>query len=480
MKTFPLILKSGLTFTLIFFLSQSDANAQPSEKEPYIYHGYNLLLPKGFGSKQLIDLIRTKLFIDISKHVRQCPCDTALINIDYPGLEFNGHDRVQVKTRNGQGDDIEIDLNVKGLMAEKNSEFSTDAGVNPISMKNETVVDSMLKASFNPNFKKTKKVKLAIFDSGIDKELTKLDYIGVTSVVASCLPQLDTFDKGRDPFGQQKPADSRRIIGLNFAPKDETGDKYNVFNITDHGSTKHGTRVAFLIAEQFKKSQTKGVQLLIMKVLNKYNKGDGYGIMCAMYHAKLLGAEIMNFSLGYYGPEDLIFRKYINDMKLPRGYQSKYERPIWIVSAAGNAMEQFEQHVDSNDERANITADISRDLDLRNSKFYPAYFSKDIKNVISVTTVKDDLLSVCDGQNYDRKSLNIGVKATNCLFAVGTFLEINGIWEPRSGTSFAAPVVAGWIGTKSKLFVGKDQILEGASISKPLERYILLGKFINP
>lgn len=379
MKTFPLILKSGLAFTLIFFLSRNDANAQPIQKEPYTYHGYNLLLPKGFGSKQLIDLIQRKLDINISKHLRQCPCDTALINIDYPGLEFNGHDRVQVKTRNGQGDDIDIDLDVEGLMAEKNYEFSTDAGVNAISMKNETVVDSMLRASFNPNFKKTKKIKLAIFDSGIDRELTKLDYIGVTSALKSCLPRRDTFDKSRGPFGQQKPADSRRINGLNFAPKDEAGDKYNIYDVTDNGGARHGTRVAFLIAQQFKKSETNGVQLLIMKVLNRYNKGDGYGIMCAMYHAKLLGAEIMNFSLGYYGPEDLIFRKYINEMKLPRAYQSKYERPIWVVSAAGNAMGQFDQPVNSDDERASINAEINRDLSLRSSKFYPAYLVRTSK-----------------------------------------------------------------------------------------------------
>jgi hypothetical protein len=433
-------------------------------KEP-VYHGYNILLPKKFTVEQLIETINKGLNIDIkiNDHVKSCPCDT-LINIDYPGLEFNGQDNMQVKVRHGQG----LDLDIPGLMANKNYEFSLGPELGIESVKKSIIVDKMLDLDSRYRVSAKKQiVTLAILDSGIDSNLQKLSYVGVKNPVGSCL-----FTKVYG--GKPNPLHYNGLVpGLNFAPVDRSGTPYNMFDVNDD-ENGHGTRVAYLAAEQFKLNKVKRVRLLIMKVLNRQNKGDAFGVMCAMYHAKQMGAQIMNMSLGYYGPEDLIFKRYINEMKPLNSIKTK-QNFIWIVSAAGNSMEGFDSH---GDRPSNAPED--RDLGRRSLKFYPAYFSKELDHVISVNTADDDLKRTCDYQNYDKESVDISVKGENCLFSVNRPMIDNQLQKPLHGTSYASPVVAGWIGTRVNLNGTKSDILNRAIVSRELENFTLRGLYIIP
>lgn len=427
------------------------------------YKGYNLLLSKGINVKTLIENINTKLGTAINEnHVRKCPCNENFINIDYPGLEFSGHGPLVVKTREGQEGEFPMDGD---FMVNKNFIFSSDTTIVNDSVrgryfdKNQrtdtTIIATLKNADFNKNKSPEKRVRLAIFDSGIDTTLIASEYVGVKPNPSECLP-----DSVKNLL---------IIKGLNFAPRDEDPAFFHdnsISDITDRHPNQHGTRVAYLATEQFRNNTEKGVQLLIMKVLNDANKGDGYGIICAMQHAKKLGAKIFNMSLGYYGPEDKIFKHYVDVLSMPG------EDRVWLVAAAGNAMEQFDIHKGSND------AAIDRDLEQRSdtSKFYPAYFSKQMDHVIAVTTVRDDLTEACGGQNYSKLSVDFGVRADNCKFKIVDYDPVNA--NGRQGTSYATPVISGWLGANYDLNATKS-VIAGSIVTQPdLTNFIRLGKYV--
>lgn len=423
------------------------------------FAGYNIQLPAGTDLKKLIDNINSKLgqHIDMDKHVRRCPCDSSLININYPDIDFSGHEKIVVKTREGE----ELDFPVTGeVLVNKNFIFelnvNRDIKIGDDSLKQ--IISKMNATEFNPSSNKSDLVRLAIFDSGIDNNLVTLNYFGVQAMPSECI-KLNTTDS-------IKLIKNNKFLGLNFAPADP-GVPYSVSDLEDRHPFHHGSRIAYLAAEQFRQSTDKGVELLTMKVLNSENKGDGYGIMCAMYHAKKLGAKIFNMSLGYYGPEDLLFKKYIADLEADK---------IWLVAAAGNARQDFD-----NDAWVSNSAS-DRDLDIRNvnSKFYPAYFGKKggFDHVVSVTTADgpNGNFMICAGQNYGKKSVDIAVEAKNCLFNVEFYSG-----PGRQGTSYAAPVVAGWLGTRNGLnSQNKSAILGGAVVESSLSTYTRSGRYVKP
>lgn len=435
-----------------------DQEEEKKEKEtPFV--GYNIQLPAGTDLKKLIDEINNKLGkqIDMNKHVRRCPCDSSLININYPDIDFSGHDKIVVKTREGQ----ELEFPVTGeVKVNKNFVFEVNIE-RDVKQRNDSLrqmIGRMRAIEFNPNRNKTDLVRMAIFDSGIDNNLLSLDYVGVKAMPSSCI-RLSAADSA-------KLIKNNKFLGLNFAPADP-GGTYSVSDLEDRHPAHHGSRISYLAAEQFRQSADKGVELLTMKVLNSENKGDGYGIMCAMYHAKQLGAKIFNMSLGYYGPEDLLFKEYVTGLKSDK---------IWLVAAAGNAMQAF----DSGTWVSNAPADRNLDLRNDNSKFYPAYFGRKggLDHVLSVTTTDatSGAFTICSGQNYGKESVDLAVEAKSCLFSVEFYAG-----PGRQGTSYAAPVVAGWLGVQHGLDTkNKSAILGGAVVGPSLSAYTRSGKYVKP
>jgi hypothetical protein len=419
------------------------------------FHGYNISFEAPVDIDRLIADINRLCGITIDKttQVRVCPCGSLLVNIDYPNLEFSGHGPLKVKDKDsGQGGDIDLGV---ALSTSKNFEFTSDPVTETDSVKQ--IYAAMERAVFNQNKPIQDRVKIAIFDSGLDAPFLDKDYIGFKNDGQSCL-STEMF------------ATSQLIGGLNLAPVDvpATGSQptpFDIKDITDKTATSHhGTNVALLTAEQFQNSK-KGVQLLIMKVLNNQNKGDGYGIICAMQLAKSLGAQIFNMSLGYYGPEDEILKKQIQEIS---------EQKIWIVTAAGNSMDAF------NGAPGGPNAPANRNLDMRSnaSEFYPAYFSSPSNRVLSATTVRNttgDQMNICEGQNYGPRSVDIGVLPFNCAFWVYPVSSVG-----QKGTSFATPVLSGWLGANIDLSSTKSQIYAKANPGANLDTIVISKSYIKP
>ena len=438
-----------------------EVTSPPIQKEAP-YSGINVKIPAGKSLSDLTNEIYVKLNIriDTKIHVRTCPCDTALVNINYPGLDFWGQGpRIPSNpTVPGRGDTLDL----PGFVASKNYEIVLDEKDSlPEDEKYGKLGRFSVLASFANPTSITKTVTVAIFDSGLDDQHLSKNFVGVKYDFPACFT--DSLRTVLKNGGALENVNGSQILkGLNFAPADFPSNTYDISNILDTHPGKHGTNVASLVVQQFgKTTQTKAIKLLIMRVLNNQNKGDAFGIMCAVYHAKQMGAEVYNMSLGYYGAEDPIFKSYIDLIGVApkRG---------WVVAAAGNAAAGYDI--------AGIPVDDpkNRNLDERidSSKLYPAYFSKTMKHVVSATTILNDTSAVCERQNYDPNSLDIGVVATNCIFKIGNS-------QPLRGTSFATPVAAGWIAAQQNLSVPKTNLLAPAPTDSRLIPFIRKGKFIQ-
>ena len=430
--------------------------------------GYNVWLADNTLAQLIKEIYKkVKVVIDIDKHVRKCPCGDNMINIDYPGLIFDGHAPVQVRTQGGQSGTLEME----GLTVSKNMEIALDEQEYSIMATDSIPVINRMKALESMiNLTSQDTVKLAILDGGIDVS-KPLDYLGLKPTnEASCLTE--QYKKNNQPIPS-------KLRGFNFAPLDELPGGTPVpdfLNISDTHVNKHGTRVSYIASRQFNDAP-KNLALLALRVLNNKNKGDSFGIICAMVSAKKLGAQILNMSLGYYGDKDDVFELAFNSLN------DDPAKPIWIVMAAGNFMQG--KDVDP----SNNASPKNRDLGLRTAKlrFFPATFNNSSDNhLLTVTTVLTTLDGICIGQNYGNRFVDAGVKANNCNIDGGIAPIATNNPRGSQGTSFAAPAVAGWLGTQPNLSLPKNQILKKALIAiatpgpKNLSNFIRSGRYIDP
>jgi hypothetical protein len=276
--------------------------------------GYNIWLD-GISKEQLISRIEEGLNITINlDSVRTCTCGDQIININVPGLIFEGHAPVQVRTENqGEG------LSIPEISAFKNTLISRDvqgaiygdtiAGFEKLMATIPSTWQRLIQDSRGET--KTDFIKIAILDSGIDPKITSAipHSIGVPNNNIACINALyDTI------------APSNIITGFNFALNDVRDPRIqnqrlnnDLYSLYDTHVAKHGSRVAYILAKQFLNSQ-RGVKIIPMRVLNNQNKGDSFGIICGILTAKLLGAQIINMSLGYYGETDFVFQEAIRSL----------------------------------------------------------------------------------------------------------------------------------------------------------------------
>jgi hypothetical protein len=157
---------------------------------------------------------------------------------------------------------------------------------------------------------------------------------------------------------------------------------------------------------------------------------------------------------------------------------TRKKKPIWLVAAAGNYNGEAKIENDESFKQDN------RDLDTRtNGKFYPACFSNDTDNnrIITASTIRCNQPEVCLGQNYGASFIDVGVKARDCnIYGGFSAPRIDG-HDPviDQGTSFAAPVVAGWLGANADLTKTKDEILANFQEEPNLGGKIRAGRFIS-
>jgi hypothetical protein len=339
--------------------------------------------------------------------IRRCPCDSALLNITLPaGWTITGvdGDPVAVKPPTG-GESRNVDLPIMKNMVGNNFPISSFVEKNPEDDKpysGSPVIGSFAIPTATPT---NPAIKIAIFDSGLDETFVPATVLrGQTSL---CL------GAGLDPARTS-------VKGWDFMPG---GTLDNPFDNHPH---KHGSRVAYLTARQFNKGRIP-VSITPFKVLNEANQGDLFGLICAMETARKNNFKVFNMSLGYYGAEDAMLKAYVK-----RAIDDK----IWIVAAAGNHYTE-----------GGITpTDTTRDLSVRKEKFYPAWFAKDFSCVLAATTAHltpASALISCAQQNYDQEYV-VGVKEdSGCRFNV-----FAGSPARIFGTSYAAPVLTGWLGVQ--------------------------------
>lgn len=213
------------------------------------------------------------------------------------------------------------------------------------------------------------------------------------------------------PQAWQKTYGSEQIIvaiiddGIDVTHKDLTNQIVRPYDFVNSSSTniragKHGTHVAGIVAASMN-NQLGGIgiapQTKIMPI-NVFNGDKAYtsDIIKAIQYAVQNGANIINFSLGM-----PTFSK-----ELEEAIQSAYKSGVLIIAASGN---------DSNSE-----------------KFYPASYREVIS--VSATDQKDQL---ADYSNYG-SDIDLSAPGTQILSTLP-----NGMYGFFSGTSMAAPIVAG-------------------------------------
>jgi hypothetical protein len=227
----------------------------------------------------------------------------------------------------------------------------------------------------------------------------------------------------------------------------------NLQNGFDDHNEKHGTAVAALILDNLKTAKTYP-RFMVLKVLNHNKQGTTFSVSCALSYAIQKHITLVNASLGYYGKVDSILRKYIIRAK-----------GITILAAAGN----------TSGPHGGPLCGHGTSNKLGGTKFfYPACFSKNLSNVITVTSISNHSTD-CKFQNFSPKFVSIGVlntKKSCCKFSV-PFLEAE-----YEGTSFATPIVTGMMMTKL-INSGGSPGLSFAKTDSLLDGIILKGTYVE-
>ncbi len=249
-------------------------------------------------------------------------------------------------------------------------------------------------------------VRIGVLDTGLDSTVAKYYKI---SQLKSCI------NKGE--------------IGWNFINNSSNiTDDYKINNKKRY----HGLAVTSLIIQGANRSPD--IDILPIKVLNGVGQGNLYEMMCGLAYAKSAGVKIVNISLGLYAANRRLLRGFEDYMK------SLTDAGIIIVTAAGNAVEEE----DTKAIKAGLAPADLRNIDKH--PFYPAAFSDNNPNIISVTTVIHEprsiaSLKIMPRQNFSSTRVHIGVFADS---SNGAFY-LPGIKAFRNGSSFATPIITGQI-----------------------------------
>ncbi|MEP6712666.1 MAG: S8 family serine peptidase [Ferruginibacter sp.] len=295
----------------------------------------------------------------------------------------------------------------------------------------------------------------------------------VNSVMVGALPLdnakiLAVIDSGIDTTLFQP--DIQRLIWTeaggastlyNFLPGQPLKD------LSDPGRSKHGSAVAALAIKAMS-NVTKYPRLMILKALDKGERGSIFTVSCAMSYAIQKNATLINASLGYYGEADDILGHYV---QLAANHEPS---PILLFAAAGNTINDY-----PHDENNLCNGGFNRNELSKTRLFFPACFPKQLGNITSVTQIKD-ADSSCFYQNFSNEYVSLGVlnKSNCCAFTVDFRQRQQQYYE---GSSFATPVASG----KRMATLLNNNTESGASnawrsliIAAPKKRVTINGNYI--
>lgn len=227
------------------------------------------------------------------------------------------------------------------------------------------------------------------------------------------------LDTGLDSSAINKP------VGVPASNIVETNLSCGFETMTDgHG---HGTAVTKFLISSLKQP----VKILPIRVLDANKNGTLFELLCGINYAVNANANSVIMSLGYYGTDIAILRRYMKKLE---------EKNILVFAAAGNKID-IADNVEPNTRGADI-----RNLDNRLYKFYPACYSHTMSNVFSVTTFDEgeSVKRVSETQNYSTNYVNvaiIGEREQQTAPASTNGFNLGGLY--LRGSSFANPIFAG-------------------------------------
>jgi len=231
-------------------------------------------------------------------------------------------------------------------------------------------------------------LKIAIIDTGVDILHKRLDHVlHLSSEIA-----FNGYDDDENCYPDN-------YVGWNFVD-----DNNNASD--DHG---HGSHVAGIIADYLPDLNKKQkVQFIPYKTHDSKGLANLFDVTCAMYQSIQDKVSVVNCSWGFYGNESQVLRTAI---------EQAYKNKITVVAATGN---------DS--------------LFLGDAQQYPACYK--LPNVISVGSYnideRDEIVVNSPFSNYSAKYVDVLATGVNIYSTVPY-----NAFDHKTGTSMAAPVVAG-------------------------------------
>ncbi len=269
------------------------------------------------------------------------------------------------------------------------------------------------------------------------------------------------YKKFEDPCQRSNELEQ---VGWNFTTLDSSLGNQP----TDDHTLRHGSKIAHIIHYL----APGNAALMVLKVFDHYGFGSLDKVLCALKYAMNNGARIVNTSFGYYGEEIPLLRNLLEQMN---------ERKILVAAAAGN-------HTDYD----GFPNDISV------QRLYPACYSLELDNVVTITTLTCEAKEDCDCreskservlssltkvldkaldieghqrvpfENYSSSFVNLGVQTTDGSFRNLYPIQAAGYQEPNSiqGSSYATPI---FVGIAARYFLDIQKAIQ-QSPNEPLRR----------
>jgi len=327
-----------------------------------------------------------------------CPCDSTLYNLNVTPLYASGSSfqppPPPPPPQGGSGGDIPYVASINNSLLTDVKKQIEDPNYNPNTGNKYTL-----------NKIGTNSKLLAIMDTGLDP---------------------DYFDSQISQLIWNDPHRAKTLRNFTFNNPSLPDEYFN-----DDHLGKHGTAVT-TIALQAMGNVPSYPHIMVLKVLDKNESGSTFNVGCALSYAIQNHATIINASLGYYPtthdiPDPVLFH-YLN-LCNTAGTDS-----IFVFAAAGNLpLPHNNPLCSSPTPTGNNLSDVTGRL------FYPACFSDNLHNVITITGLKDFNQS-CIYQNYSEKYVSIGVLNQSPSCCSFSLQSINLGFE---GSSFATPFASG-------------------------------------
>ena len=205
-------------------------------------------------------------------------------------------------------------------------------------------------------------------------------------------------------------------------------------NYLDDYKYKHGTSVAYIAINSFYQASGNSSvpKVMVVKVLDSNATGSIFEFCCGLSYAVENHATVINASMGYYGPSDVVLDYYVTKC---------HNDSIPLVAAAGNSDDAATGNL--------VCSPVVREENRLKSPdrlFMPASLALDpVKyTVISVTGMREPGVP-CYFQNFSKEFVTLGVvnRTTTgnpcCMYLLPYIDPANAL----EGTSFATPVVSG-------------------------------------